>query len=120
LTWQTKLGTRAVIAVSHAYNYKPIKFRIMNNITIYIDNSREIYALTEWLEKCVAKRMAKGQAVTVDHLVNCSTMRKIVGMAAKMNRENDSYICSKEEKQEAAKAHAQYIIECAEYLAKND
>lgn len=68
-------------------------------LIIYIRNSRDIYALTEYL-------------------ANCSTMKKIVRMAAKMLSDQDHKTATKQEKEQAAREHAAYIIGCVEYLSK--
>lgn len=75
-------------------------------LIIYIRNSRDIYALTEWLQN------------TLEYLANCSTMKKIVRMAAKMLSDQDHKTATKQEKEQAAREHAAYIIECVEYLSK--
>ena len=56
---------------------------------------------------------------TVEYLANCSTMKKIVRMAAKMLSDQDHKTATKQEKEQAAKEHAIYIIGCVEYLANN-
>ncbi|MCS2411851.1 hypothetical protein NXY27_22880 [Phocaeicola vulgatus] len=46
-------------------------------------------------------------------------MKKIVRMAAKMLSDQDHKTATKQEKEQAAKEHAIYIIGCVEYLANN-
>lgn len=53
-------------------------------LIIYIRNSRDIYALTEWLQNALLKKVNRGLTPSVEYLANCSTMKKIVRMAAKM------------------------------------
>lgn len=55
-------------------------------LIIYIRNSRDIYALTEWLQKCFPIRIHK--------------------------------TATKQEKEQASREHAAYIIGCVEYLSK--
>ena len=86
-----------------------------NLLIIYIRNSRDIYALTEWLQNALLKKVNRGLTPSVEYLANCSTMKKIVRMAAKMLSDQDT----KQEKKQAAKEHAIYIIGCVEYLANN-
>ena len=76
-------------------------------LIIYIRNSRDIYALTEWLQNTLLKKVNRGLTPSVEYLANCSTMKKIVRMAA-----------TKQEKEQAAREHAAYIIGCVEYLSK--
>lgn len=71
-------------------------------LSLYIDNSREIYSITESLSNSLA---------------NCSTMKRIVSMAAKMVKEYDGATVSSQERKEAAVNHAEYIIECAKSIA---
>lgn len=52
-------------------------------LIIYIRNSRDIYALTEWLQNALLKKVNRGLTPSVEYLANCSTMKKIVRMAAK-------------------------------------
>lgn len=60
-----------------------------NTLIIYALNTREIYCIYEWLENCVCKRLKKSQPVTVEHLAECATMKKIVREAAKRFKEYD-------------------------------
>lgn len=83
-------------------------------LIIYIRNSRDIYALTEWLQK----KVNRGLTPSVEYLANCSTMKKIVRMAAKMLSDQDHKTATKQEKEQAAREHAAYIIGCVEYLSK--
>lgn len=55
----------------------------MNNLVLYAENVREIYDTLAWLGACVEKRVQKGQPVSVEHLANCSTMKKIVREAVR-------------------------------------
>lgn len=71
-------------------------------LSLYIDNSREIYSITESLSNSLA---------------NSSTMKRIISMAAKMVKEYDGVTVSTKERKEAALKHAEYIIDCAEYKA---
>lgn len=58
-------------------------------LIIYIRNSRDIYALTEWLQNALLKKVNRGLTPSVEYLANCSTMKKIVRMAAKMLSDQD-------------------------------
>ncbi len=64
-------------------------------LSLYIDNSREIYSITESLSNSLAKKIKKGVKLSAESLANCST----------------------KERKEAALKHAEYIIDCAEYKA---
>lgn len=90
-----------------------------NLLIIYIRNSRDIYALTEWLQNTLLKKVNRGLTPSVEYLANCSTMKKIVRMAAKMLSDQDHKTATKQEKEQAAREHAAYIIGCVEYLANN-
>ena len=98
----------------------PFKFCVMNTdlLIIYIRNSRDIYALTEWLQNTLLKKVNRGLTPSVEYLANCSTMKKIVRMAAKMLSDQDHKTATKQEKEQAAREHAAYIIGCVEYLSK--
>lgn len=85
-------------------------------LIIHIRNSRDIYALTEWLQNTLLKK--GGLTPSVEYLANCSTMKKIVRMAAKMLSDQDHKTATGQEKEQAAREHAAYIIEYVEYLSK--
>ncbi len=74
-----------------------------NLLIIYIRNSRDIYALTEWLQNALLKKVNRGLTPSVEYLANCSTMKKIVRMAAKMLSDQDHKTATKQEKEQAAK-----------------
>lgn len=84
---------------------------------IYVDNSRDIYSITEALQNSLAKKIRKGKAVSVERLARCASMQRIIRMAAKMVQEYDNNIPTADDRRAVAKEHAAYIIECAEYLA---
>ena len=86
-------------------------------LSLYIDNSRDIYLATESLSNSLAKKIKKGVKLSAETLANCSTMKRIVSMAAKMVKECDGATVSTKERKEAALNHAEYIIDCAEYKA---
>lgn len=86
-------------------------------LSLYIDNSREIYQITEHLFNSLAKKIKKGVELNIETLAKSSTMKRIVSMAANMVKENDGVTVSSQERKEAALNHAAYIIECANYLA---
>ena len=85
-------------------NYVP------NLLAMYIRNTREIYDITAWLQDTLIKKINKGE-----HLANCSTMKTIIREAAKLLYKYDGITPTKQEKQEAAREHAKYILECAQY-----
>lgn len=91
----------------------------MDNLRLYINNSESIYLHTEWLQKTLAKKIRKGFTPSVDYLAKCATMKEIIRKAAKYCMQYDGIKPTKAEREQAAKKHAEYIIECANYLAKN-
>lgn len=86
-------------------------------LSLYIDNSREIYSITESLSNSLAKKIKKGVKLSAETLANSSTMKRIVSMAAKMVKEYDGVTISTKERKEAALKHAGYIMDCADYIA---
>lgn len=88
-------------------------------MVIYINNTYDIYRITEWLVNCLVKKMKKGMAPDVNHIAYCSTMKKIMGMAAKLVQTYDGARVTAQERGEVALAHAASIIESAEYLVNN-
>lgn len=90
---------------------------ISNLLAIYIHNTQEIYDITTWLQNCVIKKINKGIRPQVEYLANCSTMKTIIKEAAKLLYKYDGITPTKQEKQEAAKEHAKYILGCVEKLS---
>lgn len=94
--------------------------RGLHLLKIYIRNSRDVYRLTEWLEKCIAKRIAKGQFVDKAYLSECSTMKQIVNMASKLVHQNEEDVhITKEDKQTARLWHSDTILENGKYLSRD-
>ena len=91
-----------------------------DRLAIYVDNSSDIYLITESLFNSLANKIRKGLVPSVEHLANCSSMKKLIGMAAKMVWENDHAKVTSQERKEVALNHAQYIIDCAEYIAADN
>lgn len=89
-------------------------------LKIYIRNSRDVYKLTEWLEKCIAKRVAKGQFVDKAYLSECSTMKQIVSMASKLVYQNEEDVhITKEDKKAARLWHSDTVFETGQILSKD-
>lgn len=88
---------------------------IPNLLAMYIRNTREIYDITTWLQNCIIKKANKGIQPSIEYLANCSTMRTIIREAAKLLYKYDGITPTKQEKQEAARGHAEYILECVQY-----
>lgn len=87
---------------------------IPNLLAMYIRNTREIYDITTWLQNCIikkAKKAKKGIQPSIEHLANCSTMKTIIREAAKLLYKYDGITPTKQEKQEAAREHAKYILD---------
>lgn len=91
-----------------------------NRMVLYIENTYDIYRLTEWLYTSLAKKVRKGLKPDVNHLANCSTMKTILSMAAKLVLVNDGEKVTTQERKEVALAHAASVIERAEYIANNN
>lgn len=81
----------------------------VSHIMMYAMHIREIYCKLEWLAKCVAKRIAKSQAVTTEHLANCSTMNAVMCAANKWCK-GDGVKVTSSDRREAAKRIANEII----------
>lgn len=88
---------------------------IPNLLAMYIRNTSEIYNITLWLQNCVIKKVNKGIQPQVEYLANCSTMKFIIREAAKLLYKHDGITSTKQEKQEAAREHAKYIIDSVQY-----
>lgn len=88
---------------------------ISNLLAMYIRNTSEIYNMTSWLQNCLIKKVNKGIQPQVECLANCSTMKTIIREAAKLLYKYDGITPTRQEKQEAAREHAEYILECVQY-----
>lgn len=88
---------------------------VPNLLAMYIRNTSEMYNITSRLQDCLIKKINKGVQPQLEYLANCSTMKTIVREAAKLLRKYDGITPTKQEKQEAAREHAKYILECVQY-----
>lgn len=88
---------------------------IPNLFAMYIRNTSEIYNITLWLQNCIIKKINKGVQPQLEYLANCSTMKTIIREAAKLLYKYDGITPTKQEKQEASREHAEYILECVQY-----
>jgi hypothetical protein len=91
---------------------------IPNLLTMYIRNTREIYDITIWLQNCIIKKTNKGVQPQLEYLANCSTMKMIIREAAKLLYKYDGITPTRQEKQEAAREHAKYILDSVQYSIK--
>lgn len=92
---------------------------IPNLLAMYIRNTSEIYNMTSWLQNCIIKKANKGIQPSIEHLANCSTMKTIIREAAKLLYKYDGITPTKQEKQEAAREHAKYILDSVQYFIQN-
>lgn len=88
-----------------------------NLLAIYVDNSREIYSVTENLVNSLAKKMRNGATISRERLAGSSTMRRIMSMGARMVADNEGERVTPGDRRAVAALHAAYIIESAEYIA---
>lgn len=87
---------------------------IPNLLAMYIRNTREIYDITIWLQNCIIKKINKDVQPQLEYLANCNTMKMIIREAAKLLYKYDGITPTRQEKQEAAREHAKYILECVQ------
>lgn len=88
---------------------------VPNLLAMYIRNTREIYNITSWLHDSLIKKINKGIQPQVEYLANCSTMKGIIREAAKLLYKYDGITSTRQEKQEAAREHAKYILDSVQY-----
>lgn len=81
------------------------------NLDLYVNNTRDIYAITERLAANVAKRMKRGEPVTVEYLAECATMKRIISYGATLCAKYGEQVPDRQEKKFFASVHARYIIE---------
>lgn len=88
---------------------------IPNLLAMYIRNTSEIYNITSRLQNCIIKKVNKGIQPQLEYLANCSTMKTIIREAAKLLYKYDGITPTKQEKQQAAREHAKYILDGVQY-----
>lgn len=92
---------------------------VPNLLAMYIRNTREIYDITAWLQNTLIKKTNNGVQPQLEYLANCSTMKTIIREAVKLLYKYDGITPTKQEKQEAAREHAKYILDNVQYFIKN-
>lgn len=92
---------------------------IPNLLAMYIRNTSEIYNITSRLQNCIIKKINKGVQPQLEYLANCSTMKTIIREAAKLLYKYDGITPTKQEKQQAAREHAKYILDGVQYFIQN-
>lgn len=92
---------------------------IPNLLAMYIRNTSEIYNITSRLQNCIIKKVNKGIQPQLEYLANCSTMKTIIREAAKLLYKYDGITPTKQEKQQAAREHAKYILDGVQYFIQN-
>lgn len=85
---------------------------VPNLLAMYIRNTREIYDITTWLQNCIIKKAQP----SIEHLANCSTMKTIIREASKLLYKYDGITPTKQEKQQASREHAKYILDSVQYF----
>lgn len=88
-------------------------------LAMYIRNTSEIYNITSRLQNCIIKKINNGVQPQLEYLANCSTIKTIIREAAKLLYKYDGITPTKQEKQEASREHAKYILECVQYSINN-
>lgn len=88
---------------------------IPNLLAMYIRNTSEIYNTTLCLQNCIIKKINNGVQPQLEYLANCSTMKTIIKEAAKLLYKYDGITPTRQEKQEAAREHAKYILDSVQY-----
>lgn len=91
---------------------------IPNLLAMYIRNTSEIYNITSRLQDCLIKKINNGVQPQLEYLANCSAMKTIIREAAKLLYKYDGITPTRQEKQEAAREHAKYILDSVQYSIK--
>lgn len=92
---------------------------IPNLLAMYIRNTSEIYNITSRMQDCLIKKINNGVQPQLEYIANCSKMKSIIREAAKLLYKYDGITPTKQEKQEASREHAEYILECVQYSINN-
>lgn len=92
---------------------------IPNLLAMYIRNTSEIYNITSRLQNCIIKKINNGVQPQLEYLANCSTMKTIIREASKLLYKYDGITPTKQEKHEAAREHAKYILDSVQYFIQN-
>lgn len=91
---------------------------VPNLLAMYIRNTSEIYNITSRLQNCIIKKINNDIQPQLEYLANCSTMKTIIREASKLLYKYDGITPTKQEKQEAAREHAKYILDSVQYSIK--
>ena len=90
----------------------------MNTLTLIIDNTREIYDVTEQLAECIATKIRLGVAIDRSKLLKSSAMARIIHMAkSKAKAYGDEF--DKSDIAEAREIHTDYVLELANDFARS-
>lgn len=84
-------------------------------LAMYIRNTSEIYNITSRMQDCIIKKTNKGVQPQLEYLANCSTMKTIIREAARLLYKYDGITPTRQERQQAAREHARYILDGVQY-----
>ena len=96
-----------------------IRNDIPNLLAMYIRNTREIYDITTWLHDILIKKINLVVFFLFVFFVFCCFFFFLIREAAKLLYKYDGITPTKQEKQEAAREHAKYILDSVQYFIQN-
>lgn len=85
------------------------------NIVLTAENDNKYYKVLEWLANCIAKKIKRGQIVSVEYLANCSTMQTLCRNIAKELTQYDIN-ASMLERRAAAQYLSQSVLDMVECM----
>ena len=84
-------------------------------LAMYIRNTSEIYDMTSRLQNCIIRKTDKGVQPQSEYLANCGAMKTIIREAARLLYKYDGITPTRQEKRQAAREHAGYILDGVQY-----
>ena len=90
------------------------------NLELYLNNSRDIYCMTEKLFNQCAKKVSKGITLDYARLYRSSYISAILREARKELFRYDKQVATKKDIEECRKNLCEYVIETANYIANKN
>lgn len=70
----------------------------VSHMLLYVRNIEQLCDTMHWLADCIIKKQSRGKECNVDHLANCSTMKKLISGATKCCKADGVNITTAEKK----------------------
>ena len=93
----------------------------LDDLILYAENNSDIYNTLYWVEQALLKKVKRGIVPDREHLIDCSTLRKIQQYAVKQySKEVTPIYLTSEEKRQLREKFADDILEWIDWQTDND